>query len=104
MELVFNDLSSNSLISPAEARSQLRVLVLVSLYARRRLRATPMRVGKDFYVLTVGDHYTVADYLNDPQVTREEKSGLLTVAAKAPYIDEDLTAAAALSECTIGDM
>lgn len=95
MDLLVNELSiAGAHTDVAEARRTMERLLQTIRAAASLGCSRTLRTTTDFWSLEIAQGYPVATWSSDPEVDLEQRRFIRQVAAKGPFIDDELTALA----------
>ena len=88
MEIFFNELSCQPLAADSETATLKIITLLETLKQLRKDSFNIMRTSEYFYSLELATGYSVAQFFNDPTISRDLKT-LLKGVAKKPYLEDE---------------
>ena len=89
MEPILNELSVDKAYpNKFKARNGMRILIDVHRGVNRLGTARVLRTTEDFTDRHICSGYTVRQWMNDPQVPKEEKLYFKAIGTRSPYIEE----------------
>jgi len=87
MDIVFNELSVQFYERKESAIQAMRNLMMVYACCQK-IGINDLKINSDFIAAKIAPDYTVAMWMSDDSVSKEQKIAFLQYATKAPYVDE----------------
>ena len=84
LEMVFNELSARTLAPDISTAQQWMSELIRTMVAAKGCGLKAMRTQADFHAMVLAENYPLSRWRNDPQVNREERTFLRTLATKNP--------------------
>ena len=84
LEMVFNELSARTFAPGISTAQQWMSELIRTMVAAKGCGLKAMRTQADFHAMVLAENYPLSRWRNDPQVNREERTFLRTLATKNP--------------------
>ncbi|TAG95756.1 MAG: hypothetical protein EAZ09_11280 [Oscillatoriales cyanobacterium] len=90
LEMVFNELSARTLAPDISIARQWMAELIRTMVAAKGCGLKAMRTKEDFFAIILAENYPLSCWLIDPEVNKDERTFLRTLATKSP-LSVDIT-------------
>ncbi len=87
IDIFFNELSISQFASIELAKAGMKTFISTSIAYTKNGARRGIRSSSDMHYLTIAPEYTIANWRNDPDVSREEKTYYRSLSTKFPVFD-----------------